>query len=149
MTTIANTEILYQSAFCKLPISQKVTFCIRSASAKTLINKLIQAPQIAFNAIPESSMVVVLVLPNNADIKTINSVTKIAPKNAKKPTLSNPNILVNPNTMDITAPRPAPEDIPNRYGSAKEFCITACITAPVIANPAPINKANKNLGKRK
>ena len=83
------------------------------------------------------------------DIKTITNVTVIAPINAKKPTLSKPPILVHPKTMDNTAPNPAPDDMPSKYGSAKGLRMTACMTEPVIPSPAPINKERINLGNLK
>src|SRR5574344_1729470 len=41
------------------------------------------------------------------------------------------------NSIPMAAPRDAPDDNPSMYGDAKGFLNTACMAAPVTANPAP------------
>ena len=43
------------------------------------------------------------------------------------------------NIIPMAAPSEAPEDNPNMYGEASGFLKTACMAAPVTANPAPMN----------
>lgn len=50
--------------------------------------------------------------------------------------------------MTSTAPAEAPEESPNKKGSASSLRVVVCSSAPVIASPAPVNAANKALGTR-
>ncbi|KMQ84663.1 hypothetical protein RF55_17356 [Lasius niger] len=50
--------------------------------------------------------------------------------------------------MTSTAPAAAPEESPNKKGSASSLRVVVCSSAPVIASPAPVNAANKARGTR-
>jgi len=57
-----------------------------------------------------------------------------------------PNELPIPNTTASVAPKEAPEETPNIYGSANGFLTIACITIPTTDNPTPTAIANTILG---
>ena len=82
-----------------------------------------------------SSRLIILAIDN------IMKATISAPKNANIPIPATFANVVIPSIIAATAPKLAPDEIPNKYGSAKSFCITVCITNPVNDNPAPIKNA--------
>ena len=55
-----------------------------------------------------------------------------APRNA-----ATVGMIATPSVSAATAPTDAPEERPSRYGSARTFRVSACITAPDTANAAP------------
>ena len=85
--------------------------------------------------VTESSLLIILAIDN------IMRATISAPKNANIPTPATFANVVIPRIIATTAPKLAPDEIPNKYGSAKSFCITVCITNPLKDNPAPIKNA--------
>lgn len=59
-----------------------------------------------------------------------------------------PGSMHMPITMDRDAPRPAPEDMPVVYGSARGFLRMYCIAHPATASPAPTDTAVIARGRR-
>ena len=80
-------------------------------------------------------------------MKYTMTIENIAPINAIKLVLNVPRIGILPqNAMDKAANIPAPDWIPNVYGSAIIFPVIACMIEPVIAKPPPTAMATSILG---
>src|SRR5699024_8669081 len=72
-----------------------------------------------------------------------------APANAAAGSVNAPSSPVpTPSTVTSTTPKPAPEDTPSRYGSARGLRVTAWATAPAIASAAPTQAAVSARGRR-
>ena len=130
------------------PIIQNWIDCVFDVSATTVTKKLTAAEQAALSAKPARSSVNPSPLPLIEEIKRIRRETSPAPRKAAAPIPSKLPIIPIPSAIASTAPRLAPEEIPNRYGSASGFFITACITAPQTASPAPMKKESTRCGRR-
>ena len=70
--------------------------------------------------------------PTNADTGSVNTPSR-SPKRV----------------ITSTAPADAPEDNPNKKGSARSLRVVVCNNAPTIASPAPVSTESNILGTRK
>ena len=70
------------------------------------------------------------------------------------PTKAEPGSVSGPSTspkrvITSTAPAEAPEDRPNKNGSASSLRVVVCKSKPTIASPAPVSAASRTRGRRK
>ena len=68
--------------------------------------------------------------------------------NAMEGIANAPDAMLNPRTIDMHAPKAAPEDIPNTDGDAIGFLNIPCIAAPETERAAPMHIAHNTLGNR-
>lgn len=76
-------------------------------------------------------------------------VAAIAPANAPPVSAKSPNDENHPKVMTDVAPTLAPDEMPNKYGSASGFLTRLWIATPASARPAPTMAANAPRGARK
>ncbi len=123
------------------PRIQNVMDCICSASAKTVMMRLENAPNRQLMIVPDSTSLTVVVRPPAEDSARTAIADANEPMNAKiaSAALSETAgiMVIAPNPMAKVAPNDAPEDIPRMYGSASGFWTVACMTTPARARAPP------------
>ena len=124
--------ILPQEELAREPIVQNLMVIILSEFAPMEMMKLEMALKRALTTTPDNTrLVVVIFLPAEAITSTM-IVAMIAPRKAPKPIKD-----LRPRIIKSVAPKVAPAEIPNMYGSDIGLFTVVCIVLPQSARPAP------------
>ena len=124
--------ILPQEELAREPMVQNLMVIMLSEFAPMEMMKLEMALKSALTTTPDNTrLVVVIFLPTEAIINTI-IVAMIAPRKAPNPIKD-----LSPRIIKRVAPKVAPADIPNIYGSQMGLLTVVCIVLPQSARPAP------------
>ena len=124
--------ILPQEELAREPMVQNLMVIILSEFAPMEMMKLEIALKRALTTTPDNTrLVVVIFLPAEAITSTM-IVAMIAPRKAPKPIKD-----LRPRIIKRVAPKVAPAEIPNMYGSDIGLFTVVCIVLPQSARPAP------------